>query len=201
MPSHPNIIKPADILVTSSCLVNHQETFVSGTSYPVMKNGSLDQKIDESERADIRLSLQDKARWCRQRASAIHHAHLVAHTYDMDVKLGNFLLDDQYDLILIDWEQSGAPPSTLASEANGEWDVKEIVESAVAEDAEGSGPPQIKLVYTKYEVHTEKICGAGLNGTSFLSGEVNVQELWRPQRSSVSVEPFGCCCTKSHPRP
>lgn len=56
-------------------------------------------------------------------SSAILHTHLVARTYHMDIKPANFLVDDEGDLILIDWEQSGAPLYTLAPEASGEYDV------------------------------------------------------------------------------
>jgi serine/threonine protein kinase len=66
---------------------------------------------------------------------AIAHTHRVLHTSHMDIKPANFLLDDNDNLILIDWEQVSAPPSTLAPEADGTWDVRE---------------QHGKLVYTKY---------------------------------------------------
>lgn len=66
---------------------------------------------------------------------AIAHTHTVMQTFHMDIKPGNFIVDDQENLLLIDWEQSGAPATTLAPEADGTWDVNE----------EGA-----KLVYTKY---------------------------------------------------
>ena len=43
-----------------------------------------------------------------QMAAAVEHTHLVAHTYHMDIKPGNFLLDEDSNLVLIDWEQSRA---------------------------------------------------------------------------------------------
>jgi thiamine kinase-like enzyme len=108
MPSHPNVIKPTDTVVVSTDIVNHHEGFVCSTLYPVMRNGSLDEKVVQSERAGTHLAPKDKAR-CRQIASPIYHPHFVAHTYYMDIKLVNLLLDDHLNLILIDWEQSGAP--------------------------------------------------------------------------------------------
>ncbi|KAK1250107.1 hypothetical protein MKX08_010110, partial [Trichoderma sp. CBMAI-0020] len=65
----------------------------------------------------------------------------VTHTYHMDIKPGNFILDNQENLVLIDWEQNGAPATTLAPEADGTWDVEE-------QDSKDSG--SMKLVYTKY---------------------------------------------------
>ena len=44
----------------------------------------------------------------------------------MDMKPGNFLIDDNDDLVLIDWEQSDAPPTTLAPEADGTWNLEEV---------------------------------------------------------------------------
>ncbi|KFY34393.1 hypothetical protein V494_06808 [Pseudogymnoascus sp. VKM F-4513 (FW-928)] len=59
-------------------------------------------------------------------AAAVAHTHFVAHTYHMDIKPGNFLLDEERNLVLIDWEQSGAPVTTAAPEIDGTWDVQEI---------------------------------------------------------------------------
>lgn len=114
-----------------------------------MKNGSLDQAVDKCETTKVRLPLGDKAKWCHQMALAIAHTHFTANTYHMDIKLGNFLLDDNKDLILIDWEQSGAPSSTLAPEANGCWDV-EIVETPFTGDEVSSCSTPL-LVYKKYD--------------------------------------------------
>ena len=46
------------------------------------------------------------------------------------------------DLILIDWEQSGASLYTLAPEADGTWDVKDT--------RGGADSAEPKLVYEKY---------------------------------------------------
>lgn len=62
----------------------------------------------------------------------------------MDIKPGNFLIDDDDNLLLIDWEQSDAPATTLAPEADGTWDVQEI--SYADRSSTGS-----MLKYTKYE--------------------------------------------------
>ncbi|KAL2818438.1 hypothetical protein BDW59DRAFT_165511 [Aspergillus cavernicola] len=58
-----------------------------------------------------------------------------------DIKPGDSLIDDNEHLLLIDWEQSDAPCTTLALEADGTWDV---TEQKGADDVP-------HLVYTKYE--------------------------------------------------
>ncbi|RSL77403.1 hypothetical protein CEP51_009116 [Fusarium floridanum] len=67
------------------------------------------------------------------------HTHRVLNTFHMDIKLENFLVDSGENLVLIDWEQSGTSPTTLAPEADGTWDVSE------EPTAKGT-----RLVYTKY---------------------------------------------------
>jgi serine/threonine protein kinase len=74
-------------------------------------------------------------------AAAIAHTHFVAHTYHMDIKPGNFLLDADYSLVLIDWEQSDAPITTAAPEIDSTWDVEEIPTEGLT----------TTLRYTKYQ--------------------------------------------------
>ncbi|KAI9748037.1 MAG: hypothetical protein M4579_007326 [Chaenotheca gracillima] len=59
-------------------------------------------------------------------AAAVAHTHFVAHTYHMDIKPRNLLLDADLNLVLIDWEQSDAPVTTAAPEIDSTWDVEEI---------------------------------------------------------------------------
>jgi hypothetical protein len=81
-------------------------------------------------------------------ASGISHTHFTAHTFHMDIKLANFVLDANQDLILIDWEQGGAPLYTLAPEADGSWDVEEATTgSSFSEGADLVAP---KLIDKKY---------------------------------------------------
>jgi hypothetical protein len=66
----------------------------------------------------------------------------------MDIKPANFVLDANKALILIDWEQSGAPLYTLAPDADGSWDVEEA-RTGLSLD-EGADLVAPKLIYTKY---------------------------------------------------
>ncbi|KAL2043659.1 hypothetical protein N7G274_003966 [Stereocaulon virgatum] len=71
------------------------------------------------------------------------------------------LLDSNENLILIDWEQSGAPKCTVAPEADGSWDVKADPESG-------------KLMYTRYQGPTRK-------NHKFGWPEWNVFPIWREE--------------------
>jgi len=55
-------------------------------------------------------------------AAAVKRTRLVAHSYPMDIKPANFLIGDDENLVLIDWEQSDTPATTLLP---GKWDFPE----------------------------------------------------------------------------
>lgn len=113
-----------------------------------MSHGTLDDHIERSKIEGTRLPSIQKATWCFQMASAVAHAHYTAHSFHMDIKPANFLLDADRNLVLIDWEQSGAAPYTLAPEADGAWDVKEMATGASSEETGNAATP--RLVYEKY---------------------------------------------------
>ena len=140
MPRHPNIMAPAQTFVTI-CKPGDDRPFVFGSLYPFLANGNLASHIEKNNKSGKRIALSRKALWCYQMAAALVHTHFAAHTYHMDVKPGNFLLDADFHLVLIDWEQSGAPITTVAPEVDGTWDVEEV-------PAEGS---TTVLRYTKYK--------------------------------------------------
>ncbi|KAI1175975.1 kinase-like domain-containing protein [Nemania sp. FL0916] len=125
MPRHPNIIGPAQIVVTI-CKHGDDRPFVCGSLYPFLPNGSLASHIEKNNASGERIALSCKAQWCYQMAAAVAHTHFVAHTFHMDLKPGNFLLDADSSLVLIDWEQSDAPVTTAAPEIDGTCDVEEI---------------------------------------------------------------------------
>ena len=68
-------------------------------------------------------------------------------TFHMDIKPANFVLNPRKDLILVDWEQSGAALYTLAPEADGSWDVKEVKTGSYLGTEDSAEP---RLVYEKY---------------------------------------------------
>ncbi|KAI6755642.1 hypothetical protein HG531_004748 [Fusarium graminearum] len=102
--------------------------------------GNIESRIQESNKAGARIAPRLKAHWCANMASAVFHTHRVAMTYHKDVKPGNFVVDEDDNLKLCDWEQHDAPAITIAPEADGTWDV--------TEDVSSNGRPQ--LHYTKY---------------------------------------------------
>ena len=141
MPRHPNIMAPAQILVTI-CKNGDDTPVVCGSLYPLLPNGNLADQIEKNNKSVERIPLSCKAQWCYQMAAAVAHTHLVAHTYHMDIKPGNFLIDEDFNLVLIDWEQCDIPVTVAAPEIDGTWDVEEEVAAA-----EGS---TTALRYTKY---------------------------------------------------
>ena len=148
LPKHPNIISPSNTFVAVSKIGDSQHAFICGTLYPFMEHGTLDDQIQTANAAGARLPLIHKAAWCFQMASAVSHTQYTAHSFHMDIKPANFLLDSHKDLLLIDWEQSGAALYTLAPEADGSWGVKEAeIESSYCGVTASAQP---KLVYEKY---------------------------------------------------
>ncbi|KAJ4325913.1 hypothetical protein N0V84_003299 [Fusarium piperis] len=137
MAPHPSIQPPPEMLVTVRDL-NGEEVLMGHLS-TLLSTGNLAAVIERINRLEVSISLQEKATWCRQMALAVAHAHHVLHTFHMNVKPESFLVDVGLNLLLADWEQSGASATTLAPEADGTWDVKE-------ETTDGG----TKLVYTKY---------------------------------------------------
>ena len=173
VPHHPNIVSPPSIFVTVRSIENDQEDLVCGTLYPYLENGTIDDQIQNAKAAGKHLGLVEKARWCFQMSSAIAHTHHKALTYHMDIKPTNFLVDNKRDLILIDWEQGGAPLCTLAPEADGTWDV-------ALSDSESP-----RLVYEKYSgPHRENL---GWSRPTW-----NVFPVWRTScpRALEAVEVF-----------
>lgn len=57
----------------------------------------------------------------------------------------NFILNDNHDLIHIDWEQTDAPVTTVAPELDGTWDAEEIRQGP------SDDPASITVKYTKYK--------------------------------------------------
>ena len=165
LPPHPQIISPAKIFVTVPDMKDGQQALVCGTLYPYMRHLTLEHQIQNSNETGERIPPPAKAKWCFQLASAITHTHHVAHTYHMDIKSTNILLNDDLDILLIDWEQSGAPYCTVAPEADGSWDVEK------ADTASGLGSES--LVYKKYD-------GPARRNTPFISRPGwNVFPIWR----------------------
>jgi len=115
LPKHQNIMPSPNILVVTRKIDDDQRVYVCGALYPFMEGGTLDDQVQNTNATAGRLLLIDKARWCLQMASAIAHTHFVAHTFHMDIKPANFVVNANRDLVLIDWEQSGAWKYSLVS--------------------------------------------------------------------------------------
>lgn len=145
---HPHIIPPSSTFVTAKSTDEDNRVLVCGALYPYMQHGTIDDQIEDANATGVRLPLFQKADWCFQMASAIAHTHLTAHTFHMDIKTANIVLDARKDLLLIDWEQGGANLYTLAPEADGSWDVQEAIADSSFPGATESA--NSKLLYKKY---------------------------------------------------
>ncbi|KAL8938581.1 MAG: hypothetical protein Q9211_003148 [Gyalolechia sp. 1 TL-2023] len=155
LPRHPNIVSPPNFLVITKIPTldtsspTNSKTYVCGAMYLYLRRGSLQEALDQSDAARERLPLILKAKWARQIASALAATHISCQ-YHMDLKPSNVLLDDNGNAVLIDWEQSGASPFSVAPEADGSWDV-EI--ERLQPDGNGllqDGAETPKLMYRKY---------------------------------------------------
>lgn len=122
LPSYPTIISKNMVFVRAA--ERSLEPGICGALYPYMKDGTLKDEVNRATKFNIRLELAEKAKWCSQMTSAILHTHYLAQTYHMDVRPSKFLIDDKRDIILIDWEQSGASRCTIAPEADGSYDAE-----------------------------------------------------------------------------
>ncbi|KAK6342224.1 hypothetical protein TWF730_001702 [Orbilia blumenaviensis] len=143
LPSHPNILPPPQKLVTLKWPDGLAQPVICGALSPFYPGGTLASRIEESNKTGVRISLELKARWCANMAAAMLHTHRVAKTYHKDLKPGNFVADENDNLILCDWEQQDANPVTLAPEADRTWDV-----STGDLPTAPSGRPQLQ--YSKY---------------------------------------------------
>lgn len=142
MPPYPNIQQRPSIFGTVSSYKDEQDSdekpVICGHLTPYAAGGDLGAMIE----AGIPVSQNAKARWCYQMTSAVKHAHDHGE-YHKDIKPANILLDDEDNVVLIDWEQALAPIITIAPEADGTWDVK-----IPSSDAQVGSRPLLK--YDKY---------------------------------------------------
>ncbi|KAK5991485.1 hypothetical protein PT974_09768 [Cladobotryum mycophilum] len=140
---HPNVMPPAKYLVyaDSGQGGDGSEHRICGSLYVYCEKGSLADVLNKTTVERIRLPLSLKARWCFQLCSAMAHVHFKAGSYHQDLKPPNIIVDDDQNLLIADWEQSGANPFILAPEAEGEYDVE------LGDDVNG----RTQLVYTRYE--------------------------------------------------
>ncbi|KAI8650124.1 Protein kinase domain-containing protein [Fusarium sp. Ph1] len=137
MPPHPNI-QPLPEMIVSIRDSNGNEVLMGHLS-TLYKQGDLALVIEKANSGKTQILLKDKAGWCYEMSRVVAHTHRFLHTFHMDINPGNFLVRPWGELLLIDWEQSGAPATTLAPEADGTWDVNE--------EATDEGT---RLVYSKY---------------------------------------------------
>jgi serine/threonine protein kinase len=77
----------------------------------------------------------------------------------MDLKPSNMLLNNEDDVVVIDWEQCGASPFFLAPEGNGLWDVDVIANTETGE-VQGTNPGNATMAYRNFTGPLPDDCGA-----------------------------------------
>ncbi|KAK2777316.1 nima-related kinase 5 [Colletotrichum kahawae] len=148
MPRHPNVLPAPSKLVTCGSQSEHGSLHVvCGKLQPFYVGGDVGSRIEKSNALRTRIPLATKVQWCADMAAAVAHLHRQAKTYHMDIKPGNFLIDRDDNLVLGDWEQTDAPTTTTAPEADGTWDV----ETGEGAGFASNGLNRPRLRYTKYE--------------------------------------------------
>ena len=147
LPEHPNILPAPEKFVTVRKIGGRDDCeFICGMLLPFLGDGrTLDDEVKESNIFGTPLALQKKALWCCEMTAAVAHTHLVAHTFHMDIKPTNLVVNNSHSLVLVDWEQHRAPKCTIAPEADGTWDVKEG-----RFDPSSSNGPALPLSYQKH---------------------------------------------------
>ncbi|KAL7953108.1 putative serine/threonine protein kinase, variant 1 [Trichoderma compactum] len=154
LPSHPNVLRAPPLLVATGPpqSANHgiaeKDRLICGTLYPFLERQSLQEVISQSNENHSTLPLTAKAKWARQISSAMAAVHSSGQ-YHMDLKPSNMLLNNEDDVVIIDWEQCGASPFFLAPEADGSWDVEVVINAEPAEMWK-TNPGKDNMVYRKF---------------------------------------------------
>lgn len=154
LPSHPNILRPPSSLVTTGSPqtaiqgIGEDDCFICGALYPFLERQSLQEVIGRSNESRTRLPLGAKVKWAYQISSAMATVHSSGH-YHMDLKPSNMLLNDEDDVIVIDWERCGASSFFLAPEANGLWDVELATNTKTGEEWK-TEPGKARMAYRKF---------------------------------------------------
>ncbi|KLP10995.1 Uncharacterized protein LW94_3921 [Fusarium fujikuroi] len=113
IPLGPHIMSPPEALVVIRS--DDEDERVCGMLYPYYRNGSFAHALDRSVKLGIRIPLAKKAKWCYQIVSGIYHVHTNGQSWHQDLKPPNILLDDNEDIIIIDWEQGIGGTNTFTA--------------------------------------------------------------------------------------
>lgn len=155
IPRHPNIMPPPLRLVVHSSPEGLGSGKVVGILYEWYKNGSVAALIERSLESGSRIPPSWKAKWCFQLADALYHVHHKGRSWHQDLKPPNILLDDECNVVIIDWEQGigGAITFISASEVDGSFDLEVKSSGSSANDSlpelvyiPYQGPPRINNI-------------------------------------------------------
>lgn len=155
LPSHLNLQRtPSFLVTTGSPHVGEEGRVLCGTLYPFFERQSLQEVINQSNESHTSLPLVEKAKWAFQITSAMAAVHSSGQ-YHMDLKPSNMLLNNENNVVVIDWEQCGASPFFLAPEGGGLWDVEVVANSETYEAQKA----KTTMIYRKFIGPLPDNCG------------------------------------------
>lgn len=111
MAPHPNIISRPKYLVTRR-IRDRMEPVVCGFILEYHAGGNLQDIILKSSPEEP-ISMDVKIKWIRQLISVMRHIHGPAKTFYSDLRPENLVLTSGGDIVLVDFEQFGSPPTWL----------------------------------------------------------------------------------------
>ncbi|KAI1504437.1 hypothetical protein F5X99DRAFT_40594 [Biscogniauxia marginata] len=133
---HPNVIARPAHIVQKTCNFGGKKA-IAGFTTLYQTNGSLRDLLPQW-RIHGRLRRSDQLKWSIQVTTALEHLQTRAATYYPDLRLDNIVLSEQFDVVMIDFEQRGvwcefAPPEVnaiefirlIATDEKMPWDVRE----------------------------------------------------------------------------
>jgi len=157
MPHHPNVMPRPTWFVILPDPENLESPKVLGVLYPYYKNSTMSSVIERSVEEGSRISLHRKAKWCFQLADALYHVHYRGHTWHQDMKPANILLDDEDNVVIIDWEQGIGGTNTFVSpvETDGSFDLEVISRDG----GEGDSLPMLHYIPYTGPVRINNVIG------------------------------------------
>ncbi|KAL0935580.1 Serine/threonine-protein kinase Nek6 [Colletotrichum truncatum] len=146
IPPHEHIIGASEFQVAATA----SSPFITGVLYPLYSRGTVAQALKMNSSLGKRVPLVLKAKWAFQIVSAMAHTHFNAPSWHQDIKPSNFLLDENDDIVIIDWEQGvgGITTFIAAPEANGCLEVHSSASAGTEKliYEEYQGPPRINNI-------------------------------------------------------
>ncbi|KAI0022282.1 hypothetical protein F4780DRAFT_213046 [Xylariomycetidae sp. FL0641] len=140
---HPNVIARPIHIVKKACKFGNKKAVTGFTTYYHAK-GSLRDTLPQL-RIHGQLRYSDQLKWSVQLTSALEHLRARTATYYPDLRLDNIVLSEQFDVVMVDFEQRGVWCEFAAPEVNAIEFVR-----LIATDDKVSDGPSTEAIQAKY---------------------------------------------------